>query len=248
MALTKLTTDLNNVQALEDEPNDVGGLTAAQVKAVFDQAGNEIKTYINDVLTTEIDILPATSISVNAIPTLAGVDVQTVLESVKGRIDTIVTTSANAEVAAAHTGADLIVYTSLAQRLDTLDATDVLKADALALTSLNGIVSYNASQVAALDTNTYKKTNWQKGTRWTRLPDGTLMQWGSATIPINTKKVLVNFQTAFSDASQVSMQVSMKNPPSSDTNIWHGQVYTSAAYIYGNSNGLTYCEWTAIGY
>lgn len=45
-----LNGDLNIIQKLDDEPNDVGGLTSAQLKAKFDEAGNTIKTYINDTL------------------------------------------------------------------------------------------------------------------------------------------------------------------------------------------------------
>lgn len=55
MAFTKLTTDVEHVQALNDRPNANSGLTADQVKAVFDQAGTDIKTYINNVLTPELD-------------------------------------------------------------------------------------------------------------------------------------------------------------------------------------------------
>ena len=53
--ISQLTTDLNNVQGLVDEPNDVGGLTPALLKAVYDKAGNDIKDYLNDILTVEID-------------------------------------------------------------------------------------------------------------------------------------------------------------------------------------------------
>jgi len=55
MALTKLTENLNNIQALHDKPNTADGLTADQLKAKFDKAGNDIKTYINDTLTEELD-------------------------------------------------------------------------------------------------------------------------------------------------------------------------------------------------
>lgn len=41
---------MNVIQKLDDEPNDVGGLTAAQLKAKFDESGNTIKTYLNDTL------------------------------------------------------------------------------------------------------------------------------------------------------------------------------------------------------
>ena len=51
---TNLTADLDNVQKLDDLPNAVGGLTAAQLKAVFDQAGDDIKSYLNGTLLAEL--------------------------------------------------------------------------------------------------------------------------------------------------------------------------------------------------
>ena len=55
MALTKLTADVNNIQALSDKPNEIDGLDASELKERFDRAGATIKTYLNDTLTTEID-------------------------------------------------------------------------------------------------------------------------------------------------------------------------------------------------
>jgi len=55
MALTKLSSDLNNISHLDTEPNDIGGLSAEQLKAKFDEGPNAIKAYINDTLTKEID-------------------------------------------------------------------------------------------------------------------------------------------------------------------------------------------------
>ena len=54
MAFTQLSDDLNIIQALDDEPNDVGGLSATELKAKFDQAANIIKTYLNDTLLSEL--------------------------------------------------------------------------------------------------------------------------------------------------------------------------------------------------
>ena len=50
MALPAFETNLNIIQQLEDEPNDVGGLTAAELKAKFDEAGLTIQTWINETL------------------------------------------------------------------------------------------------------------------------------------------------------------------------------------------------------
>lgn len=45
-----LDGNLNIIQKLDDEPNDVGGLTSAELKAKFDESGNIIKKYINETL------------------------------------------------------------------------------------------------------------------------------------------------------------------------------------------------------
>ena len=47
MAFTKSTADLNIIQALDDEPNDVGGLSSAQLKEKFDTSGNTLQTFVN---------------------------------------------------------------------------------------------------------------------------------------------------------------------------------------------------------
>lgn len=55
MPLTNCSVDTAVITALDDQPNDVGGLTAAQLKAKFDEAGTNIKGYINDTLIPELD-------------------------------------------------------------------------------------------------------------------------------------------------------------------------------------------------
>lgn len=50
MAYKRLTDDLNVIQKLDTEPNDIGGLSADELKAKFDEAVNIVKTYINEVL------------------------------------------------------------------------------------------------------------------------------------------------------------------------------------------------------
>ncbi len=52
--IPRLNTDLNIIQALDDLPNQTGGLTADQLKAKFDEAANAIKTYINGSLCTSL--------------------------------------------------------------------------------------------------------------------------------------------------------------------------------------------------
>lgn len=53
-SFTNLTTDLDVIQKLDDLPNAVGGLSAADLKAKFDEAANAIKDYINAVLLAQL--------------------------------------------------------------------------------------------------------------------------------------------------------------------------------------------------
>ena len=72
LVIPDLDDDLDVIQKLDDEPNDVGGLTAAQLKAKFDEGPNAIKRYIND------ELLPAIS------DTVAEADVRA--EAEQGRV------------------------------------------------------------------------------------------------------------------------------------------------------------------
>lgn len=53
--ITKFTTNVNNIQALSDRPNTADGLTSQELKERFDKAGVDIKSYINDVLITNVE-------------------------------------------------------------------------------------------------------------------------------------------------------------------------------------------------
>ncbi|SMC80462.1 hypothetical protein [Papillibacter cinnamivorans] len=55
MALTPLSASVNIHQTLPDEPNDVGGMTAAQLKAAWDTPANTLKEYLNGTLIPELD-------------------------------------------------------------------------------------------------------------------------------------------------------------------------------------------------
>ena len=57
MSLEKLTKDLNIVQKLDDEPNDVGGLSAAELKKKFDEGALTIQEYINTTLLPALETL-----------------------------------------------------------------------------------------------------------------------------------------------------------------------------------------------
>ncbi len=55
MAITYFTEDMNIIQALDDQPNDVGGLSADELKAKFDEGGNKVKTFLNNTLIPELN-------------------------------------------------------------------------------------------------------------------------------------------------------------------------------------------------
>lgn len=55
MALTKFEKDMSIIQKLDDEPNDVGGLTAAELKAKFDEGGEAVKDFLNETLIPELN-------------------------------------------------------------------------------------------------------------------------------------------------------------------------------------------------
>ena len=57
MSITKFEKDMRVIQALPDEPNDVGGLTPAQVKAKFDEGGEALKSYLNETLLPQLEEL-----------------------------------------------------------------------------------------------------------------------------------------------------------------------------------------------
>lgn len=54
MAYTEFGKEMGIISALPDEPNDTGGLTAAALKAKFDEGGIAIKEYINNTLLKEL--------------------------------------------------------------------------------------------------------------------------------------------------------------------------------------------------
>lgn len=57
MSLTKCTVDTDVISNLADEP----ALSPSQLKAKFDKEADDIKTYLNSTLTTEVDSLVSTT-------------------------------------------------------------------------------------------------------------------------------------------------------------------------------------------
>lgn len=80
MAISKFTKDMAIIAALDDEPNDVGGLSGQQLKEKFDEAGTSIKSYLNNTLTTEIDANLATKDELNQVVAGISPDLQAAAE------------------------------------------------------------------------------------------------------------------------------------------------------------------------
>lgn len=83
--LTKLLADLSIISLLDDEPNDVGGLSSEELKARFDEAANTIKEYINETLLPELaSEIGAGNIGITTIAGVTGAEnVQAALEKLE---------------------------------------------------------------------------------------------------------------------------------------------------------------------
>jgi hypothetical protein len=55
MAFTTCSVATNNISSLDDQPNDVGGLTAAELKAAFDKFGKDFVAWFNETHVAELD-------------------------------------------------------------------------------------------------------------------------------------------------------------------------------------------------
>ena len=88
MPIRTLDADLSIIQKLDDEPNDVGGLTAGELKAKFDQAGLTIQDYVNQTL---IPDLKAGNLPFDQTPEVPAATVQGAIENVQTQIAQVVT-------------------------------------------------------------------------------------------------------------------------------------------------------------
>lgn len=89
MSLPKFNKDIKIISKLDDEPNDVGGLSANELKAKFDEAGNLIKAFINDTLLPYLEsVSGAGDIGIANIPGLNdAATVQAALQELKKQIN-----------------------------------------------------------------------------------------------------------------------------------------------------------------
>ena len=83
MSIPTLDTDLSIIQKLDDYPNDVGGLSAADLKAKFDEAGLALQQYINEVL---IPALIAGNLPFTTSTAIPAETVQAAIENVQSQL------------------------------------------------------------------------------------------------------------------------------------------------------------------
>lgn len=86
MALPTCDEDMNIISKLDDEPNDVGGLPAASLKAKFDLAGNLLKKALNDLVAALGNNAAAKSIGFTPTTAVNKTNVQDAIENVQSQI------------------------------------------------------------------------------------------------------------------------------------------------------------------
>lgn len=90
MAIEKITKDMNIISALDNEPNDVGGLSAEALKAKFDEAGIEVKEKFNALIDALIAEIGASEIGAS-LPNGTSANIQDALDYIHGEIASAVT-------------------------------------------------------------------------------------------------------------------------------------------------------------
>lgn len=83
MAISKMTDDLNIIQALSDLPNSEDGLSADDLKKKFDESGLTIQGYLNNTLIPEID---AEHIPFEKTTAIEAETVQSAIENVQAQV------------------------------------------------------------------------------------------------------------------------------------------------------------------
>lgn len=86
MALPTCNEDMDIIAKLDNEPNDVGGLSAASLKAKFDLAGNLLKKALNDLVAALGENAAAKNIGFTPTTAVNKTNVQDAIENVQSQI------------------------------------------------------------------------------------------------------------------------------------------------------------------
>lgn len=122
MALPTCNEDMNIISKLDDEPNDVGGLSAASLKAKFDLAGNLLKKALNDLVAALGNNAAAKNIGFAPTAAVNKTNVQDAIENVQSQIaDVSQSGIADASVTAAKIADGAVGTAALADAAVTYD-------------------------------------------------------------------------------------------------------------------------------
>ena len=122
MALPTCNEDMNIISKLDDEPNDVGGLSAASLKAKFDLAGNLLKKALNDLVAALGNNAAAKNIGFAPTTAVNKTNVQDAIENVQSQIaDVSQSGIADASVTAAKIADGAVGTSALADAAVTYD-------------------------------------------------------------------------------------------------------------------------------
>ena len=145
MALPTCNEDMNIISKLDDEPNDVGGLSAASLKAKFDLAGNLLKKAINDLVAALGNNAAAKNIGFAPTTAVNKTNVQDAIENVQSQIAGVSQSGiADASVTAAKIADGAVGTAAIAD--------DAITADKMAMSA----VDTDAIKFGAVDTNRLK--------------------------------------------------------------------------------------------
>ncbi len=137
MAFNKITDNLNIIQALDDEPNDVGGLTAQQLKAKFDEAANTLKARINAIVDQLMAATAASDVGFSTSENVPADNVQDAIENVQAQLQAVTQgTVANGSITTAKLDDDAVTGAKVAD--STLRTADVNGSTAMTLASVVG--------------------------------------------------------------------------------------------------------------
>lgn len=145
MALPTCDEDMNIISKLDDEPNDVGGLSAASLKAKFDLAGNLLKKALNDLVAALGNNAAAKNIGFAPTTAVNKTNVQDAIENVQSQIAAVSQAGiADGAVTAAKIADGAVGTAAIAD--------DAVTADKLAMSA----VDTDAIKLGAVDTNHLK--------------------------------------------------------------------------------------------
>ena len=90
MPFERFLKDMEIIARLDDEPNDVGGLNAGELKEKFDEAGQAVKSYVNQTLLPGLEHAGAAG-DIGATPfgKVTGTSVQEQLRQISGSVEQV---------------------------------------------------------------------------------------------------------------------------------------------------------------